>query len=197
MEIYELTGFNPTGKGIKKTQIILTETGRNYKNYINSLKYRYNNNNPYLPHYVISKEGKIFKILNNDEYSLIMSDFSSNKNSIIISLENYGWLKKNPLEEKYINWIGDIYNKKVYEKNWRDYSYWDLYEKKQIITLSELIKKICEETNIKKECLGHNVKFDGVENFNGIVSKSNYDYSFKNVNPSFDFELLKKLLEND
>ncbi len=68
-EIYELTDFNPKGSNIKKTQIILTETKRSYKNYINSLKYRYNKKNPFLPNYVISKTGEIYNILKPNEYS--------------------------------------------------------------------------------------------------------------------------------
>jgi hypothetical protein len=29
-----------------------------------------------------------------------------------------------------------------------------------------------------------------------VVSKSNYDFSHKDVNPSFDFKLLKELLDD-
>jgi N-acetyl-anhydromuramyl-L-alanine amidase AmpD len=197
VEIYELTDFNPKGTNRVKKQIILTETGRSYKNYINSLKYRYNKKNPYLPHFVITKKGEVYKILKENEYSSFMYDNEVNKKSIIISLENYGWLKKIPIEEKYINWIGDIYNKKVFEKNWRGQNFWDEYENKQIEVLSDLIKKLCNDLNIPKECLGHNVKYDGVEHFSGIVSRSNYEFEYKDINPSFNFKLLKKLLEND
>jgi len=53
--VYELTDFNPVGVNDKKTQIILTDTKRGVKNYIQSLRYRYNKKNPYIPNYVISK----------------------------------------------------------------------------------------------------------------------------------------------
>jgi hypothetical protein len=46
-DLYELTGFNHIGKNENKTLIILSDTRRECKNYINSLKYRYNNKNPY------------------------------------------------------------------------------------------------------------------------------------------------------
>ena len=49
--------FTSVGTNNKKTQIILTETKREYKKYIQSLRYRYNEKNPYLPNYVISKSG--------------------------------------------------------------------------------------------------------------------------------------------
>jgi hypothetical protein len=109
---YELTDFNPTGTSDKKTKIILTETKRDYKNYIMSLKYRYNKKNPYLPNYVITKEGDVYNIINPNQYSNYMVDEEVNKTSIIIALENLGWLKKNTLSDTYVNWIGDIYKEK-------------------------------------------------------------------------------------
>jgi len=52
-ELYELVDFNPIGVNNNKKQIILTDTKRNYVDYINSLRYRYNKKTPYLPKYVI------------------------------------------------------------------------------------------------------------------------------------------------
>ncbi len=195
--LYELTDFNPIGTSAKKTRIILTETKRDYRNYILSLKYRYNKKNPYLPNYVITKEGKIFNIIKPDQYSNFMGDEDIDKTSIVIALENLSWLKKNTLSDTYVNWIGDIYKKKVFEKKWRDYFFWDPYNKEQIIELSKLIIKLCNEYNIPKKTLGHNVKYDGVENFKGVVTRSNFDFIHKDTNPSFDFKLLIELLEND
>ena len=54
-----------------------------------------------------------------------------------------------------------------------------------------------EQNKINKECIGHNVKYDGVEHFEGIVCRSNYDFDYKDVSPAFDFKLFKELLEND
>ena len=195
--LYELTEFKPVGKNNKKTQIILSDTKRDCKNYIQSLKYRYNNNNPYLPHYVISKTGEVYNIIDPKMYSNYMENDVYDKKSIIICLENFGWLKKNTLDTSYSNWIGDIYRKKVYEKKWRGYFFWDRYEDKQIESLTTLIKELCNEFKIPTECLGHNVRQDGVENFKGIVTRSNYDSYYKDVNPAFDFKLLKDQLKDD
>jgi N-acetyl-anhydromuramyl-L-alanine amidase AmpD len=197
LEIYELTDFNSVGTNNKKKQIILTETGRNYKDYINGIKYRYNKKNPFVPNYIVNKEGVIYKTLKDNQYSSFMEDEKVDNKSIIICLENLGWFTKNPLEEKYINWIGDIYYKDVFKKKWRDHEYWDVYPKKQMISLSSLLKNICEQNKINKECIGHNVKYDGVEHFEGIVCRSNYDFDYKDVSPAFDFKLFKELLEND
>lgn len=195
--LYELTDFNPIGLNNYKTQIILGDTRRDYKNYINSLKYRYNKKNPYLPNYVITKTGKVFQIIPPNTYSNYMEKESVDKKSIIIVLENMGWLKKNPLDNTYTNWLGDIYKKEVFEKRWRDEIFWEPYDKKQIKTLSELILTLCEKFSLPKNMVETNVICDGVENIKGITSKSNFDITYKDVNPSFDFKLLKKLIQND
>lgn len=194
---YELTDFKYFGENKNKKQIILTDTKRNYKDFINSLRYRYNKKNPYLPNYVITKNGDVYTIIDPTQYSLYMEDVDIDSNAITISLENLGWLKKNPLEDTYVTWLGDIYKSKVFEKKWRDHTYWDIYTDKQMKSLSKLIITLCNDFNINKECLGTNVKWDNVKNFNGIVSKSNFDVSYKDVNPAFDFKLLKKLIGND
>jgi N-acetyl-anhydromuramyl-L-alanine amidase AmpD len=192
----KLTGFEPLGFNEKKRQIILCDTKRDYRNYINSLKYRYNGKNPYLPNFVIDKTGKVYSIIPPDSFSNFMQDKKIDKKSIIIVLENNGWLKKNPLDNTFINWVGDIYKKEVFEKKWREHFFWEPYTKKQLIGLSNLIKEMCEKFDIPKESLGHNVISDETSNFNGVVSKSNYDFSHKDVNPSFDFKLLKELLDD-
>jgi hypothetical protein len=87
MEVmYELTDFNPIGVSERKTQIILTDTKRDVKNYIQSLRYRYNKKNPYLPHFVISKKGEIYKIMEPNMYSNYLENETYDKKSIIISL---------------------------------------------------------------------------------------------------------------
>ena len=196
-ELYELVDFNPIGVNNNKRQIILTDTKRNYVDYINSLRYRYNKKNPYLPNYVISKTGDLYSIIEPSGYSKFMEDQDIDKFSIIISLENLGWFKKNALEETYVTWLGDIYKKKVFEKKWRDQLYWDIYTDEQMGCLSNLIIKLCNDFKINKECIGTNVIFDNVKNFKGIVSKSNFDFIHKDVNPSFDFKRLKKLIGDD
>lgn len=195
--IYELTDFKEKGVNENKKQIILSDTGRGYKNYINSLKYRYNKKTPYLPNYIISKNGNTYEIMKPEKYSEFMKDINIDKNSIVICMENNGWLKKNPLNETYVNWIGDIYKKEVYKKKWRDQFFWDMYTKKQMNSLTSLVNQLCKKFKIPKECIGHNVIFEGVEHFKGIVSKSNFDITYKDVNPSFNFIEFKKKIEND
>lgn len=197
VDLSESIEFNVLGSNQNKKQIIITETKRDYKKYINSLKYRYNKKNPYLPNYVVNKSGEVFQIMKPENFSGFMGDLEIDKNSIVVALENNGWLKKNALNNTYTNWVGDIYKEEVFEKKWREQFYWDKYQKKQIDVLTKLLINLCKKFEIPKNCVETNVKQEGVEKFNGIVSKSNFDFIHKDVNPSFDFKLLKKKLEND
>jgi len=58
-----------------------------------------------------------------------------------------------------------------------------------------LCDRICDEFKISKKTIGHNTKFPGIEKFDGIVTKSNYDAIFTDVSPAFDFEKFNKLFE--
>jgi N-acetyl-anhydromuramyl-L-alanine amidase AmpD len=110
-------------------------------------------------------------------------------------LENLGWLEKQPLENQYVNWIGDIYNGKPFERKWRDYFFWDKYTSSQIESLGYLINTIIDEMKITKEITGHNTKINGIEMFKGIVSRSNFDVNYTDVNPSFDFDKLRNIID--
>jgi hypothetical protein len=197
-DLSESIEFKPIGESKNKKQIILCETKRDYKNYIESLKSRYNGKNPYLPNYVINRDGKVYKIMEPKKYSMFMNTTVINKNAIIICLENFGWLEKKPIENIYLNWIGDIYKKEVFEKKWRDRVFWQPYNKQeQIESLVNLLKELCKDFEIPKVCPETNVILTNVENFKGIVSKSSFGFDFKDLNPSFDFKLLQKLLNDD
>jgi N-acetyl-anhydromuramyl-L-alanine amidase AmpD len=185
--------FKPLGKNKDKRQIILCHTSREAGEYLASLKFRYNEKYDKIPHYVITKSGETLKLLVDSGYSNFFDDEDINRNSIIICLENLGWLEKKPLTNLYINWKGGIYNDKPYEKKWRDYFFWDLYTEEQIKSLTELCEKLCNDFQIEKKSSGHNTKINGIKEFNGIVSRSNYDERFTDLNPSFNFE---KFLKN-
>lgn len=188
--------FNSGGTHKKKTQIILCHTSREAGEYLASLKFRYNGKYTKLPHYLVKKDGEVIQILNNSKYSNFFDEEKINQNSIVISLENLGWLERKPLSTDYINWKGSIYKGQVYEKKWRDYFFWDLYEEEQMDSLVELCSDLCEELNIEKRCSGHNTKIDGIINFEGIVSRSNFDTRFTDLSPSFSFEKLLKKIEH-
>jgi N-acetyl-anhydromuramyl-L-alanine amidase AmpD len=189
--------FKPTGKQKKKNQIILVHTSRNATDYLNCLKYRYNGKYKKIPNYIITREGKIIKLLENIEHSDYFADANVNRNAIIISLENLGWLQKEQLRNYYVNWIGDIYKGNVFEKKWRDYFFWQPYTESQVNSLAELCNELSKEMKIKTNLIGHNTKLTGIEKYEGIVVRSNFDVTYTDVNPSFNFEEFLKKIENE
>ena len=193
----EKHGNFKSGKYKKKTQIILCHTSREVEEYLASLKFRYNSKYDKIPNYVITREGKILQLLSDQGYGNFFDDHITNKLSIFVMLENLGWLEKKPLSNHYINWKGSIYNEQVYEKKWRDFYFWQPYTPQQIKMSAELCKHLTETLQIEKTCVGHNTKVDGIENFEGICSRSNYDSNYTDLNPSFNFETFIKFLENE
>jgi N-acetyl-anhydromuramyl-L-alanine amidase AmpD len=197
IDIQKYGDFKPTGKQKKKKQIILCHTSREVKEYLASLKFRYNGKFDKIPNYVITREGKILQLLSDESHTNFFQESNVNRNSIIICLENLGWLEKKPLTNYYINWKGSIYNQQVYEKKWRDYFFWQPYTDSQIKSTADLCNQLISNYKIDKRCIGHNVKFDGISGFEGIVTRSNFDSNFTDLNPSFNFETFRKFLENE
>ena len=197
IDITKYGEFKPVGKQKKKHQIILTHTSRNINDYLQSLKFRYNGDFKRIPNYIITREGKVIQLLGNTEHSEYFKDPNINRNSIIISLENLGWLQKEPLTNHYINWIGDIYKGNVFEKKWRDYFFWQPYTEEQVKTTSSLCGKLLKDMKIKSQIVEHNTKIVGIEKYVGIVSKSNFDMNYTDLSPAFNFNELLKNIENE
>ena len=181
----------------KKKQIILCHTSREVEEYLASLKFRYNGKFDRIPNYVITKDGRILQLLSDISHTNYFNNENINRNSIIICLENLGWLEKKPLTNSYINWKGSIYNEQVYEKKWRDYFFWEPYTTSQIESTADLCNQLNKTLRIDNRCIGHNTKVVGIENFEGIVTKSNFDSDFTDLSPSFNFETFRKLLKNE
>lgn len=174
---------------------MLTHTSRGINYYMMGLKYRYGGKYEKIPNYLISKDGNIKNFFEPKYSSNYFGVKKIDNRSIIICLENNGWLKKHHLSGKFMNWIGDIYFNKPFEKKWRGYGFWDSYTDEQYEALSGLILELTEEFDIPLEYVGHNTKVTGVENFKGITSRSNYSDIYTDVSPSFDFEKLKNKVD--
>jgi N-acetyl-anhydromuramyl-L-alanine amidase AmpD len=195
VDIINYGDFKPKGKQKKKYQIILTHTSRNINDYLQLLKYRNNGKYNRIPNYIITREGKILQLLGNEGHSDYFSNPNINRNSIIISLENLGWLHKEPLTNHYVNWIGDIYKGNVFEKKWRDYYFWQPYTSIQVDCTSKLCNELFKNMSIKRQIVEHNTKITGIEKYCGVVTKSNFNTNFTDVSPAFNFEEFLKKIE--
>ena len=194
MEVIETLIPSNLKKTKDKKQIVLTHTSRNMFDYVTSLKLRFNGDPIKLPHYLVSRDGKVIRTIDD----LTNSNFTINKvvneKSIVIWLENLGWLEKVLLKNHHTNWIGNIYKEKVFDRKWRDYFFWQPYTDIQLEKTAELCKELCKKHKIKLKFIGHNTKVKGVESFLGIITKSNFDDFVTDLSPAFDFEKFNKLL---
>jgi N-acetyl-anhydromuramyl-L-alanine amidase AmpD len=189
--------FKTEKKLKEKGQIILCHTSREVGEYLTSLKFRNSGKYDKLPHYVITRDGRLLEILSPNYVSNYLIDKDIKKRHIIVCLENLGWMNKKPLSDIFLNWIGNIYKDKVYEKKWRDYFLWQPYTDIQVDKTVELCKELCEKFSIPNKFVGHNTKIDGIENFQGIVSRSNFNSRFTDLSPAFPFEAFKTKIENE
>jgi hypothetical protein len=106
-----------------------------------------------------------------------------------------GWLEKVPLETNHINWCGDIYNGEVIDRKWRDYFFWQPYTEKQVDSVALLCDKLLNDLSIKRQVIENNTKINGIEKYQGVVTKSNFDIQFTDVSPAFKLEELIKKIE--
>lgn len=196
LNIEKYGNFKSIGKQKKKKQIILCHTSREVEEYLASLKFRYNSKYDKIPNYVITKNGTILQLLPNDGHTNFFTEDNINRNAIVVCLENLGWLEKKPLTTYYINWKESIYNQQVYEKKWRDFFFWEPYTTSQIEKTAELCNNLMTELRINKGCVTHNTRIEGIENFEGVVSRSNFNSKYTDLNPSFNFETFTKLIEH-
>jgi len=189
--------FRISGKEKNKTQLVLGHTHREINDYLKSIETRYNGKYDKIPNFIISKKGELIQLLPETAYSNYFHIEKVNRKSIFIVLENLGWLEKKPLSSEYINWNGSIYKGQVYEKKWRDFFFWDPYSQVQMERTAKICSELLDNLKINKGCVGHNTKIDGISLYEGITSKSNYDQKFTDLNPSFNFEILSKNIENE
>ena len=187
--------FYSNGLSKNKNKIILLHSSRNSEEYLTSLKYRNNGKYTKIPNYFISKDGVVLKLLEDSKYTNLTSNSEINKKSIFVCLENLGWLRKEPLKDGHINWIGSIYKQRALQRRWRDYYLWEPYSEIQLDMVAELCNKLFEDMPIERKFVGHNTKINGIEKSGGIYNRSNIHEEYTDLSPAFDFELLNEKLK--
>ena len=178
----------------KKKQIMLGHTSRNLEDYLKSLDLRHNGKYRNLPHYIISKEGLGIEVTKPNKVTNFFGYTEIDINSITVLLENEGWLAPKKGDHRMCDWLGNIYNGEVFEKKWRNKFFWATYTDEQVESLLDLLDKLCRDLDINKNFVGHNVRVEGVEKFEGIVNRSNYSEFFTDLSPAFNFGKIKEII---
>lgn len=191
-EILDDIKLNIVRRKSKKTQIFLYDTQRRVDDFMMKLRYRNDGKYDDIPHYVITKQGKVIQIFDTNYSSKTFGTKNVDNKQVKIALENLGWLNKNTITGVLYNWIGDPYRAEPYVKKWRNYYFWDPYSEDQLNALVILCKDICEAQGIPYHTVPSQGYLSNAIKFTGIVCKSNFLNIYTDINPSFDFNIFYK-----
>jgi hypothetical protein len=188
-EQYKISPDNYYHTKHKKNQIILGGSGRKENLHIIHLNKKEGGKTKKWNTFTISRNGTIYQHYDPAYYTDFMCEKEIDKHSISIILENMGMVFYDFETNKYLNWIHeDCEESLVYEKNWRNSRYWERYTKEQHSSVVDLCKYLCNKFKIPLDSLGFNVHHEDTKNFKGIVTRSNYNMDYNDLNPSFDFK---------
>lgn len=193
-ETYKLKETNYYPFVYEKTQIIIGHNSRKDMRHYQGWVRRNFGNYKKTSTYSIDRDGKIYEHYNPIYYSDFIGH-EQDKCSISISLVNSGWLKYNDLENVYTDWLGHTYSGKnnFIKKSWRNKDFWFPYTKEQEDSLFLLVKKLCEDFDISKDCIGNNVYNENADIYKGITFRSNYYSELTDISPAFKMDLFKEL----
>jgi len=194
---YKLTDKNYYKKEFKKHQIVLGNSFSDNLNHVKGWEHRLGGDYTKTSTYTIDRKGNVYQHYDPKYYSDFIDDKMIDKKSISIIIENQGWLLKDLLKDKYIDWVGNIYKRraKVIEKRWRGFIYWDPYTSSQVKSCIELLDYLCDKYKIPHKCIGHNTYIDGIESFKGITYRSNFYKEKTDLSPAWDFNEFKNKIE--
>ena len=194
---YKLSNSNFIEEETIKKQIMIGHTGTHNMNHFTKWVNRLNGTYKKTAAFTIDLSGNVYQHFDPIYFSPILDNLDMDKKSIVILLENDGWLVKDTEKNHFINWIGNIYNKPddIIERKWRGYSYWVPYTIKQMESAVLLANKICEEFFIDKFAIPHNIKLDTLDDFKGVLYRSNIEKYYTDLSPAWNCELFKSKLE--
>lgn len=184
-------------ESIKKL-IVLGHTGNHDMRHVTGWLHRYNKKYKKTAAFTIDAAGFIYRHFDPKFQSRFFNNLELDNKTIVILLENDGWLVKDKTKNEFITWFGDIYKKssEVVDKKWRGYQYWSPYTKEQIEATNELVKMLCKEFFIPVTAINHNTKIDDLLDNYGIIYKSNLNKHYTDLSPAWDCDKFKELVEN-
>lgn len=196
---YKLSDTNYNKLVSTKHQIVIGHTSSSNMKHILAWKNRNNGEYKNTAPYTIDLDGNIFEHFDPKYYSDYLENKDMNRYIIPVLLENEGWLLKDVKTKKYINWIGDTYDRdeEIFTLKWRNRSIWAPYSTKQQESLVYLLEFLTKKFKIPMKTIGHNTKVDSISDYNGIVFRSNYEKSYTDLSPAFDFENFKNLINKE
>ncbi len=196
---YPLDDKNYFKSKSEKKQIVIGHSLSGDMSFFNGWKNRLGGSFKKTAPFTIDFDGKVYQHFDPINHSDFIGFDPYDLRSIPILLVNEGWLLKDSLNNRYIDWVGNIYNRKeeVVDRRWRGHNYWAPYPDKQIKSLVKLINKLSEDFNIQKKVVSHNTQVYDIDKFEGIVFRSNYNKNSTDLSPALDYNKFKQLIENE
>ena len=178
-----------------KKQIVIGHTNNRDMKHVVGWKKRNNGYYNKTAAFTIDAAGVVYKHFDPKYQSKYFGKLEQDTKSIIILLENDGWLKRKNADSEFYNWKGDIYNGRVVGKMWRGNNMWSHYTDKQFESCVDLVKMICDEFFIPNVAMSHNTKIDDLSEYQGVVYKSNIEKYYNDLSPAWDCEEFKNKIE--
>lgn len=180
----------------EKNKIILINTNATIQDHFVKITTRLNNKYDKAPAFTISLNGDVYQHFDSKKCTNLLGRDELDETSIVISLENLGYLYKNESDNTYYDWKGNQYNGRVATKAWRQKKYWAKYSTKQINALVELIDYLCKTYGVPKNFVGNNVLLHKPDKLSGIFNRSNFFDFRHDLSPAMNFEQLANLINN-
>ncbi len=196
-EKFCLSKENYVAKENIKKQIVLGHTFNHDMRHAIGWLHRHNGHYKKTAAFSIDAAGFVYKHFEPKYQSNFFEDKMLDDRSIVILLENDGWLIKNNKNE-YITWNGDIYNKNldIVKVKWRGYENWAPYSIEQVESAALLINNLCDDFSIPINVISHNTKVTGLKDYEGVIYRSNLDINNTDLSPALNFENFKLMIEN-
>ena len=194
---YKLPDNNYIPLICSKKKIIIGHTFNHNMRHVIGWKHRYNGKYKRTAAFTIDAAGSVYKHFEPYYTSNYFNNVDLDVKSIVILLENDGWLTKDVVNNELITWVGHIYREpsNVVEKKWRGHSIWVPYTEEQFQTTQFLVKMLCEDFQIPLTSFSHNTKIDNLKDYEGIMYKSNLNKNNTDLSPAWNCEDFKNKIE--
>lgn len=194
---YKLPTNNYVLAETPKNLIVIGHTFNHDMKHVTGWLHRYHGKYKKTSAFTISTNGTIYQHFDPKYHSRYFNKTELDNKSIVILLENDGWLVKDNQKNEFYTWIGDIYSEPnmIIEKRWREYSYWAPYTNEQIESTLSLCNKLCVDFDIPVMVMNHNTKIDNLIGYEGIIYRSNLEKHYTDLSPSWDCNEFKNKLE--
>ena len=194
---YKLDINNYVPLKTNKKRIIFGNTFNHDMKHVIGWKHRYSGKYKKTAAFTIDVAGSVYQHYDPMYTSVFFNDINLDTESIVILIENDGWLSKDAENGEFITWVGHIYKepKGIVEKKWKEHTMWCSYSKEQFQSAQDLVRLLCDKFSIPLTAISHNTKVVDIEEYEGVIYNSNLSKKNNDLSPAWDFKEFKDKIE--